>query len=290
MLRAFSSNFFLVTRFLPPGKRAEVEILYAAVRYPDEIVDTFPGTADEKLALLDRWEWHYWQALRLPGIKERAARGHPWILCGFAQLILRRGIPERHYRSFLDAMRCDARPRAFADLDDLIDSYVYGSAIVVGYFLTYIYGAAPGLPLEEAFRVARELGIALQLTNFARDLEEDGRRGRLYLPGPIRARCGLRIGSPGSAAHPHALEEASRWLAQQAEPRYEYARQRLHVFAPDCRTAIRACLDVYGELNRRLLAGAIRSRRRVRLSALEKFRLLPTEKYWRLPLACARLL
>src|SRR4051794_3882672 len=55
VLRAYSTSFFLVTRFLPARKRDKVEAIYAAVRYPDEIVDTFPLTADEKLARLNAW-------------------------------------------------------------------------------------------------------------------------------------------------------------------------------------------------------------------------------------------
>lgn len=290
VLRAYSSSFFLVTRFLPPIERAEVEVVYAAVRYPDEIVDTFPLSGEEKLARLNRWEQHYREALRRATMRERAASGVPWILCGFAHLVRQRGIPEKHYLAFLDAMRHDARPREFQDFDDLIRNYVHGSAIVVGYFLTYIYGTAPRHSLEEALEVSRELGIALQLTNFARDVEEDRRRGRLYVPREVCELQGARVEDLLAGSQPWALRRAARWLAEEAEPRYDFARERLHVFAADCQAAILACIDVYQKLNRRLLTGEHAGRRRVRLNALEKFRLLPAEKYWRVPLAYARLL
>ena len=54
VLREYSTSFFIVTRFLPPEKRDKVEAIYAAVRYPDEIADTFPISAEERAARLDR--------------------------------------------------------------------------------------------------------------------------------------------------------------------------------------------------------------------------------------------
>ena len=59
VMRAYTTSFFIVSRFLPRAKREEVEAVYAAVRYPDEIVDTFPLTAGERLRLLDEWRGHY---------------------------------------------------------------------------------------------------------------------------------------------------------------------------------------------------------------------------------------
>src|SRR5215211_4813414 len=55
VMRAYSTSFFIVTRFLPRVKRAKVEAIYAAVRYPDEIVDTFPLEKDEKMRRLNLW-------------------------------------------------------------------------------------------------------------------------------------------------------------------------------------------------------------------------------------------
>jgi len=92
VMRAFSSSFYLVTRFLPPRQRAEVEVIYASVRYPDEIVDTFPLSAAEKLARLEAWQAAYREAMRLRGIRERIHNGLPWILAGFAE-VAREGNP-----------------------------------------------------------------------------------------------------------------------------------------------------------------------------------------------------
>lgn len=290
VLRAYSSSFFLVTRFLPPGERAEVEVIYGSVRYPDEIVDTFPMPEQQKLTLLDGWQEAYLKAVGQEGLRARILDGTPWILAGFAEVVRRRGIPKEHYLSFLGAMRRDVRPKPFASLEALIDDYVYGSAIVVGYFLTYVYGHAPGARLEDALACARELGIALQLTNFARDVFEDHCRGRLYLPLDMLAQEGLDPLNYLEERNEAALKRVIRALAGKAESGYEIARKNLNVFAPGCRAAIGACIEVYQSLNRRILEGDAPVRQRVSVSPSEKFRVLPPDKYWRVPLAYAGLL
>ena len=66
----------------------------------------------------------------------------PILLAGFTEVVKKYSIPPSYYESFLDAMELDVEPRDFEDTDDLIDNYVYGSAIVVGYFLAYVYGSS----------------------------------------------------------------------------------------------------------------------------------------------------
>jgi phytoene synthase len=271
VLHAYSSSFFLVTRFLPAAKRTNVELIYAAVRYPDEIVDTFPLTDTSRHALLDQWERDFHHALTLADIPSRLAAELPWILAAFAEVVREHRIPAEHYVAFLDAMRRDIEPTPFTTLPDLIDRYIYGSAIVVGYFLAHVYGAAPGHTLDETYTASANLGIALQLTNFCRDVEEDRARGRSYIPSEL-------VGD-------HGLAPAIRTLAEDADARYAEAARTLHVFSPDTRAAIRACIDVYGMLNRRILnaGGEVRIRHSVPVTA--KLSALPPSKYWRIPLA-----
>jgi len=111
VLRTYSSSFFLVTRFLPPAKRAEVEVIYASVRYPDEVVDTFPISPGEKLTLLNHWELSYRYAVSQEGLRSRVRAGIPWILAGFAEVVRRRRIPHQDYLAFLNAMRPWRRAR-----------------------------------------------------------------------------------------------------------------------------------------------------------------------------------
>ncbi|MBX3276697.1 MAG: phytoene/squalene synthase family protein [Acidobacteria bacterium] len=282
VLRTYSTSFFIVTRFLPPKKRAQVEAIYAAVRYPDEIVDTFPLDARSRISRLDAWQEAYEEALALPSLRAMLERDLPVFVSAFARVVRDCGIPPEHYRSFLDAMRCDAAPRRYETLDDLIESYIYGSAIVVGYFLAYVYGENRKGDFERALCSARRLGIALQLTNFLRDVGEDERRGRLYLPLDYLRAEGI---SDVTACDAEALGRVVRRLCAETEKFYELAQADLDAFAPDSQVAIRACIDVYRQLNARIGLDGRGIGHRETVPMREKFRVLPPSKYWRLPLA-----
>lgn len=285
VLKTYSTSFFIVTRFLPPRKRAMVEAIYAAVRYPDEVVDSFPLSIAERRTLLDHWSNGYEDALKSPSLVDSLRHGTPCFVAGFADVVRRTGIPHDDYRAFLEAMRLDLEPRDFVNLEDLIDSYVYGSAIVVGYFLTWVYGSPTPDQFPRALQSARDLGIALQLTNFLRDIAEDQRRGRVYLPLDMLQQEGI---DKLDASNPAQLPGLNRLLAKLTaitEDYYARSLASLDAFNPDSRVAIRACIDVYRQLNGQIAANPDGILHRESVPMLTKFRVLPFSKYWRLPIA-----
>ncbi len=285
VLRSYSTSFFLVTRFLPPSKRAQVEVIYAAVRYPDEIVDTFPLEPEARIARLDRWEEMYERALCLEGMRHALSSDiHP-VLAAFAHVVRDRGIPAEHYRSFLSAMRLDIEPCPFPSLDDLIEIYIYGSATVVGYFLAYVYGSTTPANFERALASSRHLAIALQLTNFLRDVAEDHRRGRVYIPVDLLRVEGIETIDVDDAGQRASLDRVLHRMSVMAETYYALAEVNLDAFSADCLDAIRACIHVYRQLNTRVGLGAKSARHRESVPMTVKFRVLPPSKYWRLPLA-----
>lgn len=288
VLKTFSTSFFIVTRFLPPAKRAQVEAIYAAVRYPDEIVDSFPLTQSDQDHLLDEWARGYEIGLQCATTREALESNVPVFLAGFTRVVRDCHIPHEHYRAFLAAMRHDVRPRHFATLDDLIDHYIYGSAIVVGYFLTYVYGSSTPEDFNRALRSAQDLGIALQLTNFLRDVAEDQRRNRLYLPLDLLRAEGLDYVDARDPAQQAALSRVLQRLTRIADDYYASSLADLDAFNKDCRVAIRACIDVYGQLNRRIAHSHQGILHRESVPMVEKFRVLPTSKYWVLPMAYLR--
>jgi phytoene synthase len=285
VLRAYSTSFFIVTRFLPARKRSQVEAVYAAVRYPDEVVDSFGLAPAERMSRLDEWAAQYEEALAADSIRDSLRRRTPCFLASFGRVVREAAIPPEHYRSFIAAMRLDVCPRRFATLDDLIDSYVYGSAIVVGYFLAYIYGAKSAGNFARALSSARHLGVALQLTNFLRDVGEDQRRGRLYLPLDMLRDEGIDEADAADPRQQEGLHRVLRRMAAAAEEHYDRAVADLDAFSADSQTAIRACIDVYRRLNERISRSPGALRRRESVPMGEKFRALPPSKYWRLPLA-----
>lgn len=285
VMRNYTTSFFIVSRFLPAIKRAKVEVIYSAVRYPDEIVDTFPIGAESKTSLLSEWRKKYDLALSCDSIKDSLQAGVPSFLASFSNVVKENDIPKEHYHSFLDAMLRDVEPQPFETLEDLIDNYVYGSAIVVGYFLAYVYGAKKEEDFERALRSASDLGIALQLTNFLRDVGEDERRGRVYLPQDLLREVGIEKLNVKDANQHFALTRVLNRLALIADGYYKKSGANLDAFSPDCRLAIDACIKVYGRLNERIAKNGEGIKRRESVPLAEKFKVLPPSKYWRIPLA-----
>lgn len=286
VLRNYSTSFFLVTRFLPYAKRVQVDVIYAAVRYPDEVVDTFPLPPAERTAQLEAYRAAYRSALQYSSWRRAVADGLPIWAAAFVEVVRRNEIPHEHYEAFLDAMAADASPRTYMTLDDLVDNYIYGSAIVVGYFLAYVYGANKPGDFPRVLDASRSLGIALQLTNFLRDVAEDQRRGRVYLPQDLLALEGLS--GQIDTGDPHQLVPLNKVLQRMsdiAEAHYRLAEIDLDAFSPDCRIAIQACIDVYRRLNLRIGRSPEGIRHRESVPMIEKFNALPTSKYWKVPLA-----
>lgn len=285
VMRNYTSSFFIVTRFLPLRKRKKVEAIYAAVRYPDEIVDTFPVSNEEKLQKLNIWLQHYNEALNISGIKKQLQQGIPPFLVAFTNVVKESEIPHDYYRAFLDAMRLDAEQAFYTTMDDLIDSYIYGSAIVVGYFLTYVYGSRTPEDFPQALDASKDLGIALQLTNFMRDIADDRRRTRLYIPLELLQKAEIKIEEIFATSSNEKLKSIVNFIVDIAEEYYSKTQSRIDVFSQDCQTAIQAAIDVYRQLNHKIRVNdnALFTRQSVPL--IEKFKVLPKSKYWRLPLS-----
>jgi phytoene synthase len=209
----------------------------------------------------------------------------PCPLGAFTKVVRERGIPEEYYRAFLDAMRRDTTPRPFQSLEDLVENYVYGSAVVVGYFLTHVYGSRDAASFRRALTSARSLGVALQLTNFLRDVSEDQMRGRVYIPLDALRAEGIEALDTRDPRQREPLSRVLRRLAGVAADYYARAEADLDAFSPDCRLAVGACIRVYGRLNERIAAGGRAVTRRASVPLREKFEVLPPSKYWRIPLA-----
>jgi len=97
IIRAFSSSFFIVTRFLPPAKRRDVEIIYANVRYPDEVVDSLPLSCNERLRRLDAWQRAYEAGLAFASASDAVRHGVEALPAAFAEIVRTYSIPTEHY-------------------------------------------------------------------------------------------------------------------------------------------------------------------------------------------------
>ena len=165
-------TYFLATLLLPKAKRPFVHALYGFARYADEIVDDLASelSIEEKAEALSTWG-----NTVLADLKKGTSDDH--VGRALIDTVKRFDIPHEHFEAFLHSMTMDLTVQEYETYEDLLE-YVYGSAAVIGLEMVPILG-----PLHnDAFEAAEKLGIAFQLANFIRDVDEDLDRGRVYLP------------------------------------------------------------------------------------------------------------
>jgi len=165
-------TYYLATLLLPKEKRPFVHALYGFARYADEIVDDLESSlsVDEKAYALKVWG---------DGILADLQKGESNDHIGRALIdtVNRFAIPIEHFEAFLHSMTMDLSVTEYQTYEDLLE-YVYGSAAVIGLQMVPILGSTD----PRAYEAAQKLGIAFQLANFIRDVDEDLERGRVYLP------------------------------------------------------------------------------------------------------------
>jgi phytoene synthase len=171
---AHGKTYYLATLLLPPHKRPYVHALYGFARYADEIVDDLGSTLSdaEKADWLLGWGAQFVKDVEAGGSDHEISKA-------VVDTVRRWDIPMTHVEDFLASMRMDLTVTEYATYEDLT-LYVHGSAAVIGLQMVPIL--EPLVPREVAEPYARDLGVAFQLSNFIRDVGEDLRRGRVYLP------------------------------------------------------------------------------------------------------------
>jgi len=171
------SSFYYSFLFLPPERRRAITALYAYCREVDDVVDecTDPGVARTKLA---------WWREEVTKIYTGKAQ-HP-VARALADVVQEFGITEDLLMTVIDGMAMDLDYNRYPDFDTL-KTYCHRVAGVVGLMSARIFGYSDPRTLE----YAAELGLAFQLTNIIRDVGEDARRNRVYLPLDELAAAGI---------------------------------------------------------------------------------------------------
>jgi phytoene synthase len=169
-----SRNYTFASRLFPKSKQPHVSALYAMLRIGDDRVDVSHNGFDSRRAAIEDWERSYWQAF------ETMSSPYP-VLRAFVNTAIQFNLPKEIMAPYFRAMKDDlviSRYPTFADLF----GYMEGSAITVGRAMTYILGVKPGFKIDDCMPGADSLAIAMQLSNFWRDIGYDWNIGRLYLP------------------------------------------------------------------------------------------------------------
>ncbi len=171
-----SKSFHFASSLLPEEKRSAVRALYAFCRTVDDIVDE--SSDDERESRLEYWRDMINQGSFLDGDLVAAA---------WADTLTRYHIPRHYALQLIDGVKRDLTQSRYQTFDELA-TYCYGVASTVGLMSMYIVG----FKTNEAIPYAIKLGVALQMTNILRDVGEDYRNGRLYLPREELAFHGIR--------------------------------------------------------------------------------------------------
>jgi presqualene diphosphate synthase len=243
--RDAGSSFFRAMQLLPVQRREAMYALYAFCREVDDIAD---GEASRSLkqALLLNWRSEIAHLF--------AGRPQHDVTRGLSEAIHLYGLRCHDFLAIIDGMEMDARTDIRAPSFAELDRYCECTAVAVGRISVRIFGEAS--PAGE--RVAAELGRALQLTNILRDLAEDARRRRLYLPRELLRAHGIFATTPSWVLAQPALRDVCRDLALLAEQHYAAAAEAIAACPRWTMRSAAVMLGLYHALLHELLAAGWR--------------------------------
>ena len=207
------SSFYYSFLFLPPQRRRAITALYAFCREVDDTVDE-PGDPQVARARLDWWR----------GEVERLYVGDPQhpVSRALAPHLHRCAIDHARLVAIIDGMQMDLEQDRYPDFAGL-RLYCHRVAGVVGVLAAGIFGARDSATRE----YAEQLGLAFQLTNLIRDVGEDARRGRIYLPQDELERFGVNAEDILHARYTEGFHRLMDFQIERAERYYEQAFAQL---------------------------------------------------------------
>jgi len=252
-IRRHSRSFSFASRLLPAATRSDVERLYAWCRWCDDGVDTAPSRA--AAAFVDRAIGD----LRLIAAgREPAAAESLWL----ATLVRRHQLSIPAAEALLAGMQSDLVPAADFHVDDLM-RYCFRVAGAVGVLMCPLLGLRDRRFLPHA----ATLGMGMQLTNIARDVAEDWRRDRCYLP--VEWTGGLR--PSGAAPDAESVRSGVRRTLEVADGFYAAGDSGIAALDADARLAVRAASSIYRAIGTKIRRRGYRVlEERARVSALGK--------------------
>jgi len=232
------SNFAPAFTLLPPAKRLAMEILYAYTRFTDDLADLPDYSPDgssiiisprRKKQRLNQWVGALEAVLGRIGdenvsqidpkdedVFQHIAEQFPGcgglvFLPALKMIVDKYNIPREPLFHLIDGIESDMEPKPFATFDDCAD-YCHQVATSVGFASLAIWGTTEPLFSEPVIKAAKACGVAFQWTNIVRDMLEDYRNGRIYLPQSELQRFGLTDKQFGS------ILDGAAWAAQKRPP------------------------------------------------------------------------
>ena len=211
------SSFYYSFLFLPPDKRRAITALYAFCREVDDVVDECSDANVARTTL----NWWRGQVTEIYSGKPQ----HP-VALALVPVVKQFNLAQEHLLEIIDGMEMDIDQPRYPDFKSL-QLYCYRVASVVGLLSVEIFGYSD----RRTLKYAHDLGIAFQLTNIIRDVGEDARRNRIYLPMDELQQFGV---AAADILNTRETENFHRLMAFQIERAQRYYRQALeHLPAAD---------------------------------------------------------
>ena len=237
MMKGGSKTFFAASRLLPMRVRAAAVALYAFCRVADDLVDQ-GGDVDSNLSVLRQRLDKIYLGTPSEFVEDQA----------LTLVVQQYQLPRLFLDALLEGFEWDAIGRRYQTLEEL-QSYAARVAGTVGAMMCWIMGSKSTATLARAC----ELGVAMQLTNIARDLGEDARNGRIYLPLEWMEAANINVAEWLKNPLPtDDIKSQTSRLLDEADLLYRRAQCGIAELPPDCRAAILAASSIYGEIGTQL--------------------------------------
>jgi phytoene synthase len=212
--RQSGSSFTSSFRFLSPERRDAMTALYAFCREVDDVVDECSDANTARTTL------NWWRG-EVASIYGERAPTHP-VCQALVPVVQRYKLAQEHFLEIIDGMEMDLEQARYADFKSL-QLYCYRVASVVGLLTVEIFGYTD----RRTLKYAHDLGIAFQLTNIIRDVGEDARRNRIYLPMDELARFGVPAADILNARETEAFQRLMAFQVERAQHYYDQALAEL---------------------------------------------------------------
>ena len=239
LARDTGRNFYYSFLTLPRRMFRDMCVLYAFMRHTDDLGDAHDLDPAERQRRLRDWR----------GDLDRALDGQVAgrILPALADVARRREIPHEYLREVIAGVESDLVPRRFATFAEL-ERYCYQVAGAVGLCCIHVWGFRG----EQATNLAIDCGTAFQLTNILRDLGEDARSGRVYLPDDELARFGYGAAELQAGIRDERFAGLMRFQVDRAWQFYARGAELHECLRRPGRSVLSAMLRIYGALLREI--------------------------------------
>lgn len=242
-MAAGSKSFNTAAKLFDAETRRSVLMLYTWCRHCDDVIDDqtlgFASGAVAEASIEQR-------LAELQRLTRRAYRGERMsdpAFAAFQEVALAHAIPERQALDHIEGFAMDVRGERYETIEDTL-RYCYHVAGVVGLMMARVMGVRDEAALDQAC----DLGLAFQLTNIARDIVEDARNGRCYLPARWVHDAGLTQQNFAAPENRQRLALIARRLVEEAEPYYRSAKAGLGALPLRSAWAIATARSVYREI------------------------------------------